>query len=83
MGREMVRGVESQGVAADVKHFAANNLEINRSGIDQHISQRALEEMYLPAFEKCIKAGTATVMAAYPKINGAHCTENKWLLRDV
>lgn len=83
LGREMVRGVESQGVAADVKHFAANNLEINRSGIDQHISQRALEEMYLPAFEKCIKAGTATVMAAYPKINGAHCTENKWLLRDV
>lgn len=83
LGREMVRGVESQGVASDVKHFAANNLEINRSGIDQRISQRALEEMYLPAFEKCIKAGTATVMAAYPKINGAHCTENPWLLRDV
>ena len=83
LGSQMVRGVESQGVAADVKHFAANNLEINRSGIDQHISQRALEEMYLPAFEKCIKAGAATVMAAYPKINGKHCTENPWLLRDV
>ena len=83
LGREMVKGVESQGVAADVKHYAANNLEINRSGIDQHISQRALEEMYLPAFEKCVKAGSATVMASYPKINGKHCTENKWLLRDV
>ena len=83
LGRQMVKGVESQGVAADVKHFAANNLEINRSGIDQRISQRALEEMYLPAFEKCVKAGAATVMAAYPKINGAHCTENPWLLRDV
>lgn len=83
LGREMVKGVEAQGVAADVKHFAANNLEINRSGIDQRITQRALEEMYLPAFEKCIKAGAATVMAAYPKINGVHCTENKWLLKDV
>ena len=83
LAREMVKGVESKGVAADVKHFAANNLEINRSGIDQHISRRALEEMYLPAFEKCVKAGAATVMAAYPKINGAHCTENPWLLREV
>ena len=83
LGREMVKGVEAEGVAADVKHYAANNLEINRSGIDQRISQRALEEMYLPAFEKCIKAGSATVMAAYPKINGVHCTENKWLLEDV
>jgi len=83
LGREMVKGVESQGVAADVKHYAANNLEINRSGIDQRITQRALEEMYLPAFGKCIKAGAATVMAAYPKINGVHCTENKWLLKDV
>ena len=77
LGREMVKGVEAQGVAADVKHYAANNLEINRSGIDQRISQRALEEMYLPAFEKCIKAGSATVMAAYPKINGVHCTNKE------
>ena len=83
LGREMVKGVESQQVASDVKHFAANNLEINRSGIDQRISRRALEEMYLPAFEKCVKAGAATVMAAYPKINGEHCTENPWLLREV
>lgn len=83
LGREMVKGVESKGVASDVKHYAANNLEINRSGIDQRISQRALEEMYLPAFEKCIKEKPATVMAAYPKINGVHCTENRWLLRDV
>ncbi|MCQ2527657.1 MAG: glycoside hydrolase family 3 C-terminal domain-containing protein [Saccharofermentans sp.] len=83
LGSQMVAGVEGRGVASDVKHFAANNLEINRIGIDQHISQRTLEEMYLPGFQKCLKAGAATVMTSYPSINGQHCTEHPWLLRDV
>lgn len=83
LGSQMVVGVEECGVASDVKHFAANNLEINRIGIDQHISLRTLEEMYLPGFEKCLKVGAATVMTSYPSINGKHCTEDPWLLREV
>ena len=80
---ELVRGVQSQGVAANVKHFAANNQETNRQGINEIIPERALHELYLPGFEACVKAGCATVMAAYNQINGISCTENKWLLTDL
>lgn len=83
LASRMTAGVESQGVASNVKHFAANNLEINRGGINQTISKRALEEMYLPGFKKCVEAGASTLMVAYPKINGKYCTHNSWLLRDV
>ena len=79
----LVRGVQSQGVAANVKHFAANNQETNRQGIDETIPERALRELYLPGFEACVKSGCATVMAAYNQINGVPCTESKWLLTDV
>lgn len=83
LGAMLVRGVQDEGVAANVKHFAANNLEINRSGIDQHISMRALRELYLPAFKDCVDAGVATLMTSYPAINGKMCVENKWLLTEV
>ena len=79
----LVRGVQSQGVAANVKHFAANNQETNRQGINEIIPERALHELYLPGFEACVKAGCATVMAAYNQINGIPCTENQWLLTDL
>ena len=79
---EMCKGVESMGVSSNVKHFACNNLEINRTNIDELVSMRALREIYFPAFEACCKVAS-TLMSAYPKINGVHCHENLWLLKTV
>lgn len=79
---QMCRGVEETGVASNAKHFACNNLEINRVGIDEQIPERALEELYLPAFKECA-AEASTFMSAYVSINGTKCTENKQLLTDV
>ena len=79
---EMCKGVESMGVSSNVKHFACNNLEINRTNIDELVSMRALREIYFPAFEACCKVAS-TLMSAYPKINGVHCHENPWLLKTV
>lgn len=80
---EVVKGVQEQGVAANVKHFAANNQETFRVGLNEIISKRALHELYFPAFKACVKAGVATVMSAYNQINGVPCTENHWLLYDL
>ncbi|MBO4450151.1 MAG: glycoside hydrolase family 3 C-terminal domain-containing protein [Clostridiales bacterium] len=79
---QMCAGVEETGVASNAKHFACNNLEINRVGIDERIPERALEELYLPAFEECAKV-TSTFMSAYVSVNGKRCTENKELLTDI
>ncbi len=79
----LVRGVQSQGVAANVKHFAANHQETNRMNIDEHISERALYELYYPGFKACVQAGVATVMSAYNQINGVPCTENRQMLCDL
>lgn len=80
---ELVKGVQKYGVAANVKHFAANNQETNRVGINEQVSKRALEEIYFSGFKACVKeGGVKTVMSAYNKINGVPCTENRWLLLD-
>ena len=79
----LVRGVEAEGVAANVKHFAANNQETNRLNINETISERALHEIYYPGFRACVEAGCATVMAAYNQINGVPCTENSAMLTDM
>lgn len=80
---ELVKGVQTYGVAANVKHFAANNQETNRVGINEWISERALEEIYLPGFKACVQEGKVqTVMSAYNRINGVPCTENHWLLTE-
>ena len=79
----LVRGVQKYGVAANVKHYAANNQETNRVGINEIISDRALEEIYLPGFKACVQeGGVKTVMSAYNRINGVPCTESKWLLTE-
>lgn len=81
---ELVKGVQESGVLANVKHFAANNLEAYRQGIDEHISERVLQEMYYPGFRACVEQGKVkTLMSAYNKINGVACTENKELLQNT
>jgi beta-glucosidase len=75
-----IQGVQSQGVTATLKHFAANNQEINRRYINVIVGERALREIYLPAFEAAVRvAKVGAVMDAYNKVNGAFCTENSYL----
>ena len=81
---QAVKGIQSQHVAACIKHFAANNQEVNRSSINEIIDERALREIYLPAFKVAIQQGNAyTIMSAYNKINGYWCSENDFLLDKV
>ena len=79
-----VRGVQSQRVGTSVKHFACNNQEWERGSISVEIDERALREIYLPAFRMAVQeASPCTLMAAYNKIRGSHCSENKYLLTDI
>jgi beta-glucosidase len=76
----VVQGMQARGVVATVKHFAANNQETGRLSIDVRVSERALREIYLPAFRAAVCEGGAwTVMSAYNRLNGAYCTANDWL----
>ncbi len=80
---ELVKGVQEFKVAANVKHFAANNQETNRVGINETISERALQEIYYPGFKACVQEGKVeTVMSAYNRINGVPCTESYKLLTE-
>lgn len=79
----MVRGIQKEGITACVKHFAANNQEKDRMGVEEHVPERALREIYLPGFQACIDAGCKTVMSAYNKLNGKPSAQNDWLLTDI
>ena len=79
-----VQGVQGEGAGVSVKHFAANNQETRRMSVSSEVSERALREIYFPAFEKVVKdAKPATVMCSYNKLNGVYASENEWLLTDV
>lgn len=81
---EIVKGIQSQGVCATVKHFAANNCEYRRKYNDSIMDERTLREIYLKGFEIAItKASPAFVMTSYNKINGIHTSANPQLLRGV
>ena len=79
-----IRGVEAQGIGTSLKHFAANSQELSRFTSDSVMDDRTLRELYLTAFEIAVKEGKpSTVMCAYPKLNGVHCSDNKALLTDI
>ncbi|MGH9599986.1 MAG: glycoside hydrolase family 3 protein, partial [Terracidiphilus sp.] len=79
-----IDGIQSTGIMATVKHYIANNQEDNRHGVDEDLGERALREIYMPAFKAAVKeAHSASVMCAYPKVNGAFNCENDPLLKGV
>ena len=82
MGAALVRGVQRH-VMACVKHYALNSMENARFKVDVQVSERALREIYLPHFKRCIDEGAAAVMSAYNKVRGEHCGHNASLLRDI
>jgi beta-glucosidase len=84
LGAALVRGIQSQGVGASVKHFAANNQETDRMRISAEVDGRTLREIYLAAFEYIVaNARPWTVMAAYNRINGVYAAQHSWLLTTV
>lgn len=79
-----IKGVQSQGVASCVKHFAANNQETERGSINVEMDERTLREIYLPAFKAAVQeAKVWTVMGAYNKFRGTHCCESDYLLNQI
>jgi len=84
LGVAYIKGVQAEGVIPSVKHFAANNEEFERHRLDEKIDERALHEIYLPAFKAAVQeADVWTVMSAYQKVNGKYCAENPYLLTDI
>ncbi len=79
-----ILGIQSQGIIANVKHYAANNQETQRGSINVQVDERTLHEIYLPAFEASVKEGqVASFMGAYNKVNGVYCCENDVLLNQI
>ncbi len=84
MAGAYARGIQENGVAACLKHFAVNNQETRRLAIDAVIDERSLREIYLTGFEIALKEGNAkVVMSAYNRINGTYANENMHVLHDI
>ncbi|MGN6427422.1 MAG: beta-glucosidase [Leifsonia sp.] len=84
LGAAYVRGVQSTGVGTSLKHFAANNQEIERTRISVVADERTLRETYLSAFERVVRlADPWTVMCSYNRLLGVHASQNRWLLTEV
>lgn len=84
LGAALVRGLQSQGVGASLKHFAANNQETDRLRVSADVDERPLREIYLRGFQHVVQAAQPwTVMCSYNRINGVYASENPWLLTSV
>jgi beta-glucosidase len=78
------RGIQSQGVAACLKHFAANNQETDRLRVSANVDERTLREIYLRAFQIALRESASwSVMSSYNRINGLHASQNPWLLTEI
>lgn len=84
LAASFILSMQETGVGASLKHFACNNQEYKRFNSDSIVDERTLRELYLLPFEIAVKEGRpATVMCAYNKLNGVHCSDNSWLLTQV
>lgn len=80
----LVNGIQSKGIGTSLKHFACNSQEAFRMVIDEIIDERAMRELYLTAFEICVKESQPwTIMNAYNRINGIYASQNEWLQEKV
>jgi beta-glucosidase len=79
-----IKGVQEQDVSASLKHYAANNQEVERSTISVEMSERALREIYLPGFKTAVQEGEVnTVMGSYNKFRGQFATHNEYLINTI
>jgi beta-glucosidase len=84
MGAALVAGIQSRGVGACVKHFAANNQETDRARVSADVDERTLREIYLAGFEAVVRGSRPwTVMCAYNRVNGVPASQHRWLLTTV
>lgn len=80
----MIKGIQSQDVAATIKHYAINNQETNRGSIDVQASERAIREIYLPVYKAAVtEASVYSIMCSYNRFRGPYVCENEYLLRDI
>ena len=84
LAEEAIQGIQSQGTAACVKHYALNSQELRRHEVNATCSERALRELYLPAFEAAVvRGGAMTLMGAYNRFRGQKCCQNDYLLNQI
>lgn len=84
LGVGYILGMQSTGCAACAKHYAANNEEVDRDFVNVNVNERALREIYLPAFEAAVKDGHVwSIMSSYNKVRGSHSSANEYLLTEV
>lgn len=84
LGTALVRGIQSQGVGASLKHFAVNNQETDRMRVSADVDPRPLHEIYLRGFRRVVReAQPWTVMCSYNRINGVFASRNRWLLTEL